>query len=399
MKNLLKENAKKKKRTLLFIPFAIVTPSNFTTLYYVMIMRRYLLIALFLLLIQKSAAVKNLGQACDPTPIYSAALHYIDDCDSPMLACDPGNHTCVYRGCRNTDYIPGWIPGVPFPMRCSPSTSFCPDNNLKCQPLKPYNTSCEPSRDDECFGTHSICLNQVCQLKIRTLGQPCVLDVTQYRRTGYGGEAGVVQTIVRDDCMAGTFCAEDTRVCVQAWPLGKECSQDRECLTGACGESGLCDEPPETYQQIGSWAYVLVGLGTAALIAATMACLWMLHRHYRKIRGAKRARFFSEQESFRQITLPGLGEGHITLSTPNSPMSVSFSARSRNSILTDDEDDSTLISSVKSPSIMSRSSSMHGVTNGSLRSIYVLPDVQMANEAQNSRPPSSFCQTPRESLW
>ncbi|KAL1922344.1 uncharacterized protein VTP21DRAFT_9883 [Calcarisporiella thermophila] len=284
-----------------------------------------ILIALFFLPTLVSA--KAWGEACDPSPVYTPTHRYQDSCDNIMLACDPSNKTCVYRGCSNQDYLPGWNNAIPLPVRCPQNVSYCPDNNLKCMPLKPLNSSCEPSRDDECEGQHGICLNQICELKVKTLGQPCVVDITEYRRAGYDGEHSIIQKIIRDNCGLGTFCDMGSQTCIQANPLGSRCEQDRECTSGACNDMGFCDKPPDSFREVPTWVYATIGVAVFAFVMLTLLLLWVLHRHHRRTLRAKRARFFEEQEAFRQAAmLPGTAEGNITLSTPNSPMSASFRA-------------------------------------------------------------------------
>ncbi|KAL1919286.1 uncharacterized protein VTP21DRAFT_1979 [Calcarisporiella thermophila] len=264
---------------------------------------------------------KAWGERCDPTPVYSVTLRYQDDCDSVMLACNPENKTCVYKGCSNSDYHPGWNPAVPLPVRCQTNTTYCPDNNLRCMTLRPYNFSCEPSRDDECAGRASICLNSKCELKIRTLGQPCVVDRTEYRRASYNGEQSIIQTIIRDDCSHGTFCDLNTLRCVNARPNGWACDQDRECVSESCNDRNVCDDPPDSYRKAPPWIYVMISIGVFIFVLFTLLLLWLLHRHHRRIIHAKRARFFQQQEFFRQMLMvPGTTEGNITLSTPRSSL-------------------------------------------------------------------------------
>ncbi|KAL1925523.1 uncharacterized protein VTP21DRAFT_406 [Calcarisporiella thermophila] len=293
-------------------------------------------IALFLL--PSFVRAKAWGDSCDPSPRYSdASKHYIDDCQSPMLACDGENNTCVYKGCRNTDYLPEWNLVIPFPVRCPSNTSYCPDNNLHCMPLRKFNESCEPSRDDECEGKFGICLNNKCALKIRTLNQPCVIDITEYRRMGYDGEHSILQRVVRDDCAHDTFCEDSTGKCIEAKPLGAQCEQDRECISDACNEAGVCDHPLDAYRQAPIWVFVLIGAAILFFVLLTLLLLWVLHRHHRRQVHRKRARFFEEQEAFRQMLMPDVTEGNITLSVPGTPnlrghSSMNRSASSLNSL-------------------------------------------------------------------
>ncbi|ORX43198.1 hypothetical protein DM01DRAFT_1313141 [Hesseltinella vesiculosa] len=214
------------------------------------------------------------------------------------LYCEPSTSTCQNVGCANTDYIKGWNPATPFPTRCQNGT-FCPDNNSKCTPVVQVGGTCEMQRDDECAGINSICLNSLCNVKGVPLGGTCGNDTTQYVSLD-AEQQSVMQTIVRDNCTAGTYCTN--AVCITAKALGSQCEQDRECVSDTCS-GNVCVQAPDVFRAIEPWLWGVVGAAVVIFILAVLLGLYFLQRYQSKKEREKARQFFGDNEEFAKYAM------------------------------------------------------------------------------------------------
>ncbi|KAG0789187.1 hypothetical protein G6F22_006784 [Rhizopus arrhizus] len=243
----------------------------------------------------------ELGQTCDPAPLYkSGTFEYDDSCSNIYLFCDPTTNKCNYKGCSNSDYIKNWDTRFRhIPTRCN-SSSFCPDNNSQCTPLLSVGAHCELQRDDECAGSNAICLNSTCFIKGAPLGGNCGADTTVYYSQD-ADENMVQQTIIRDNCTDGTYCLGST--CVVSKPLNSACDQDRECLSGSCSNDGLCIQGPDVFHVIKTWLWGVLGTAVVVFVLLVLGLLWILHRYQSKKEHAKIMKFFGDNEEFSKYAL------------------------------------------------------------------------------------------------
>lgn len=257
---------------------------------------------------------------------------YQDPCGDVLLACWP-NNTCAFRTCANSDYQGNWtnLTTYPTPRRClATSLTFCPDSGYDCLPLIPSGQQCQYARDDECQGVdgkgnYGMCLNKVCVAKTVPIGGLCDVEPTTYTFQ-YRNSDSQTQTIERDNCTANAYC--DTtgpiKKCVQGLPLGSPCTQDRLCFSGSCnnngaGGEGYCDQPPDSFRQVATWVWVVIGVSIIVFMLLTLLGLWLLHRWQSAREHEKIRRFYETQEMFRQQNenaLPDTREGSIILGTP-----------------------------------------------------------------------------------
>ncbi|OBZ85962.1 hypothetical protein A0J61_05991 [Choanephora cucurbitarum] len=240
----------------------------------------------------------ELGDLCDPTPIYSTSWQYDDSCNNVYLFCDASrNNTCHHVACSNSDYIQGWNEMLyKSPNRCN-DQMYCPDNGSRCTPLISLGGHCEPQRDDECTGKNAICLNSTCFIKGSPLGGNCGSDRTDY--VSYDAKGfSVQQTIIRDNCTEGTWCNEATNSCIASLPLGASCWQDRECLSETCSDEGKCINGPDAFHTIAGWLWTLLGCAVLVFVLGILSILWLLHRYQSRKEHEKILKFFGDNDEF-----------------------------------------------------------------------------------------------------
>ncbi|KAI9348819.1 hypothetical protein BD770DRAFT_395043 [Pilaira anomala] len=245
----------------------------------------------------------RLGQLCDPTPMYRESWQYDDSCKDVYLFCDPTSNTCNYKGCSNADYIQDWNLEVrPYPPRCGNDT-YCPDSRSQCTPVAAIGSTCEIQRDDECTGTTSICLNSTCFIKGAPLGGNCGADISIYTTYDADGD-DFQQTIIRDNCTEGTYCdLEGGSSCIESKPNNAVCSQDRECLSNTCSNSGVCINGPDMFRKIKTWIWGILGASIVLFVCFVLGLLWFLHRYQSNKEHAKISKFFGDNEEFAKYAM------------------------------------------------------------------------------------------------
>lgn len=253
---------------------------------------------------------KNFGDQCDPALNgYNQLLKYFDDCYSPMLACNSLTRTCAWKTCANVDYLKHWDvrKNPKVPQRCS-QNQFCPDDGSACQDLLSPGAKCQLQRDDECSPNlpvnGGICMNTTCYVKAVQIGGACGVDFQQYNYA-YENLVIIQQNIYRDNCSVGLTCDLNTNTCKLGDVLGSVCTQDRDCASESCSSgpgnpTGVCIQPPDTYNKLKLWQWIAIGFGVFGFVLLTLLVLFYLHRLQRRWEQARIAAFFGAQDDFKR---------------------------------------------------------------------------------------------------
>ncbi|GAA5800149.1 hypothetical protein HPULCUR_005574 [Helicostylum pulchrum] len=119
-------------------------------------------------------------------------------------------------------------------------------------------------------------------------------DYTSYDAKGFA----LQQTIIRDNCTEGTYCNDETQICVGSKPLDKVCWQDRECLSGTCSDDGYCMNGPDVFHTIANWLWAVLGCSIFVFVLFILGVLWILHRYQSRKEHEKSAKFFGDNDEF-----------------------------------------------------------------------------------------------------
>ncbi|KAF9777368.1 hypothetical protein BJ322DRAFT_1096974, partial [Thelephora terrestris] len=196
---------------------------------------------------------------------------FIDDCDDKTFCFGSPNGTCIPKRCR-TDLFPfGYKDGDVLPPLCDPG-SYCPDEGAGCKPLVDVGQPCQINQDRQCAPPSdweelasdwnfngSLCLGSACSHANVVLGQPCVLDSSDYISPGPNGQE-FVTTITRHNCRTPQlFCNPASNVCESTKPAGSQCDHDQECRSYNCeSQSKTCVLPPEELRGVPVWQYIVI---------------------------------------------------------------------------------------------------------------------------------------------
>jgi len=262
-----------------------------------------------------SAGSVNNGGACKvgDSRLQIGTYQFWSDCNS-VTYCNETSNTCQLRKCRSEDFPFGYKPGDHLPPKC-PRGQFCPDEEDSCQPVLPVGSACQLNRDDECEappnfkeladtshrGTNfngSVCINNQCMWANVTAGDTCIAENTPY--TAYSPSGEFINIVSRGNCRTGLYCDKPSLTCIQTKAFAQACSADIECSSWNCGSSGTCGLDASTPRHLGTWVYVLVGVGMVGGIVGTLFGLFFLHRRQRDAEREKRVQYWREQHAFHQ---------------------------------------------------------------------------------------------------
>lgn len=129
------------------------------------------------------------------------------------------------------------------------------------------------------------------------MGGNCGSDRTDYISYDAKGFA-LKQTIIRDNCTEGTYCNDDTHVCISSLPLDAACWQDRECLSGTCSDDGKCINGPDVFHTIARWLWAVLACSIFVFVLLILGVLWILHRYQSRMEHEKAAKFFGDNDEF-----------------------------------------------------------------------------------------------------
>ncbi|KAK9711901.1 hypothetical protein K7432_007478 [Basidiobolus ranarum] len=171
---------------------------------------------------------------------------------------------------------------------------------------------CSPGRDDSSDTSQGICLIQRFNDKNATLNQACILDnLTFYNMN-------------RDNCIIGSFCSIGDNTCVSTFAKGQSCTEDRQCVTGAC-KKGICSEELE-YNRIPYWIYIIIGCGAGIIL---VSCLLYIYLRRRKRMQRYKKTVSQHENVLREMVInlpntepnehPDENSNHATTSIPQAP--------------------------------------------------------------------------------
>ncbi|PIL24682.1 hypothetical protein GSI_12566 [Ganoderma sinense ZZ0214-1] len=281
-----------------------------------------LALLLALSLAPQASANTTLATACTPAHDHldTTTGRFSSDCDDTSF-CAPnttvsGAGTCQPRQCRRDEFPFGFSnTTVPIPPLCERG-AFCPDEGGGCRPLVAVGMPCEAGRDEQCAPpadwaelagwlnvNGSLCLRSVCtgwgrewgRWANRTLGQPCVRDVTVYMdSSGFGNE------ITKHNCRTPRFyCHDQFQVCVPTRGLGVQCGADYECHSHNCGPKGVCLQAKGTPNSVKTWQVVVTGFSVVATMIVIVTVLTLVHKRLRLMRLAEIREYYEEQMTLR----------------------------------------------------------------------------------------------------
>lgn len=81
------------------------------------------------------------------------------------------------------------------------------------------------------------------------------------------------------------------------------CSQDRECLSNTCSNSGVCINGPDMFRKIKTWIWGILGASIVLFVCFVLGLLWFLHRYQSNKEHAKISKFFGDNEEFAKYAM------------------------------------------------------------------------------------------------
>ncbi|EJD02985.1 uncharacterized protein FOMMEDRAFT_123111 [Fomitiporia mediterranea MF3/22] len=262
-------------------------------------------------------AEDSFGQGCsvNNNRLQVGTYQFAGDCD-PETFCAP-NSTCAFKGCRRDVFPFGYAQGADLPPLCDP-TQFCPDEGDACQDLLPVDSPCQLNRDDECVGPDnwrdladdkfglnvngSVCLNFQCMWANVTVGLPCKVENTAYIIYGANNQESI-DIVSRSNCAKDLYCDSQQLVCIEKKAAGASCDADKECQSMNCLPNQTCGEEIDAAAHVGTWVYIVVGIGIFGGMFGTLIALFFLHGKQRDREREKRLQYWREQNAFRQNIL------------------------------------------------------------------------------------------------
>jgi len=297
------------------------------------------------------AGSNNKGEACSQgdNRLQAGTYQFFDDCDSVTFCA--ANSTCVLKGCRRDDFPFGYAADAHLPDKCERGL-FCPDEEDQCQPWLAVGELCQLNRDDECQAppnfkdladttgrgqnfNGSVCLNNICMWANQTAGDDCVVENTAY--TAYSTTGEFIDIVSRGNCRVGLYCDASAKKCMTNKVLGASCSADKECDSWNCLASGICGQDTSIPRSVGTWVFVVVGLGIFVGIFGTLLGLFFMHRKQRDQDRGKRMQYWREQNAFHQNLLQMRQSARASiLSLPGNGNSARSTMYSRDGALSDE---------------------------------------------------------------
>ncbi|KAJ8481514.1 hypothetical protein ONZ45_g15292 [Pleurotus djamor] len=243
--------------------------------------------------------------------------------------------TCQKRGCRRDEFPFGYQPEDTLPRKCG-TGQFCPDEMDDCRDQIPVDGDCQLNRDDQCqpppnsreladttnFGLNvegAICLLNKCMWANATEGNACIHENTPYTSYSLNGEFIDIRSRLSlpDNCRIGLYCDTASSICQRWKTLGQTCTADKECESWNCQIDGTCGISADVPRHLGTWVYIVVGIGIIGGMIGTLVGLFFLHRKQRDADREKRVQYWREQHAFHQNLMQMRETARASIISPN----------------------------------------------------------------------------------
>lgn len=115
----------------------------------------------------------------------------------------------------------------------------------------------------------------------------------------------ILQTIVRDNCTAGSYCNyKQSHMCISAKAVGEPCIQDNECMTDNCIDlSNTCGLAADSFNKVPVLVWIILSISIFLFVSVTLLLLWFLHRYQSNREHEKACRFFEHANRFCKLAV------------------------------------------------------------------------------------------------